>query len=347
MTPDPFAVQPACPLFGQCGGCQYQNLDYKEECRRKSETLQQLLISSLQRDALPFDPIVPSPREYHYRCRLDMKLLKTRSGDVYMGFSPNGKNRVVEAAACPIALPAVSDFLPELKRQALARLPAKYRNANLVVKSGDDGRVFWGGIGRRSLRMAEKDYLWTVVRGKRIYYSLDNFFQANLSILPALMEYIVNLGVLGPDISFFDLYGGVGLFGIALYDQVKEVILVEENVYATRCAVYNAAMSGCDRFAVITDRLENVPFSQAAGGDAQRQVAVIDPPRKGLDPQVATALARDKPFRHLMYLSCQMDSLARDLQIFLAHEWTINKITPFDFFPKTRHLETFVLLSSR
>jgi tRNA/tmRNA/rRNA uracil-C5-methylase (TrmA/RlmC/RlmD family) len=276
-----------------------------------------------------------------------MKLLKTRAGDVFMGFSPVGRNRVVEATACPIALPAISDFLPELKRQAGARLPVKYRNANLVIKSGDDGRVFWGGIGRRSLKMNEADYLWTAVRGRRIYYSLDTFFQANLSILPVLMEYIIDLGILGPDISFFDLYGGVGLFGIALSDQVKEVILVEENVYATRCAAYNAAVSQCGHFKIIPGRIENVPFWQPAGRDAQRQVAIVDPPRQGLHQDVAAALAREKSFRHLLYLSCHMDSLARDLKIFLAHQWVIEKITPFDFFPKTRHLETLVLLSSR
>ena len=264
-----------------------------------------------------------------------------------MGFSPTGKNRVVSAAACPIAMTVISDFLPELKRQAVARLPAKYRNANLVVKAGEDGRVCWGGIGRRSLRMNEEDYLWTTVRGRRIHYSLDTFFQANLSILPVLLEHILNLGVLGPDISFFDLYGGVGLFGIALADQVKEVILIEENVYATRCAAYNAAVSRCDGFTIITDRIENVSLTQAAGGEPSRQVAIIDPPRKGLDQQVAAVLAAEKPFQHLMYLSCQMDSLARDLQIFLEQKWCIDRIIPFDFFPKTHHLETLVLLSSR
>lgn len=340
------SANPVCPLFGLCGGCQYQDLNYQEECRRKSDALEELLKNALELERLPLSPLVPSPREYDYRCRLDMKLLKTRAGDIFMGFSPAGKNRVVEAVACPIALTAISDFLPELKKQAVSRLPARYRNANLVVKSGDDGRVFWGGIGRRSLKMNEADYLWTQVRGRKIYFSLDTFFQANLSILPAMMARIIDLGILGPDVIFFDLYGGVGLFGVALHDLVKEVVLVEENVYATQCAAYNAAVSRCGCFRIITERVENVVLSQAAGADARRQVAIVDPPRQGLNYHVAAALAREKAFRHLMYLSCHMDSLARDLKIFLSHQWIINTIIPFDFFPKTRHLETLVLLSS-
>ncbi len=343
---EPFSAGPLCPLFGVCGGCQHQDVSYQEECRRKVDILQTLLRNTLNLETLPLSPLVPSPREYHYRCRLDMKLLKTRAGEIFMGFSPVGKNRVVEAAACPIALTAISDFLPELKKQAVARLPAKYRNANLVVKSGDDGRVFWGGIGRRSLKMKEEDYLWTLVRGRKIYFSLDTFFQANLSILPVLMEHIIDLGVLGPDVALFDLYGGVGLFGVSLHDLVKEVILVEENVYATQCAAYNALVSHCSRFKIMTGRVENMVLSHAAGGTAHRQVAIIDPPRQGLHHQAAASLAQDKFFSHLIYLSCHMDSLARDLKIFLAHQWLVEKIIPFDFFPKTRHLETLVLLSS-
>ena len=194
----PTLVTPRCPLFGQCGGCQYQDLPYDEQLRIKERRVRELFLTAFPgMDPAVFEPMVPSPKQYHYRCRLDMKFLKTRSQECFMGFTPVTHPRgACEAAACPLALEPISDFLPELKRQAMARIPLKYRNANLVVKSGDDGRVCWGGIGRRSLRQDEADYLWTEVEGRRVYFSLDTFFQANLSILPAVMQRIRGLGVL-------------------------------------------------------------------------------------------------------------------------------------------------------
>ncbi len=339
------AVKPLCPLFGQCGGCQYQDHAYPDECRIKFEELSRLLESELAVDRELLSPIVPSPLEYHYRCRLDMKLLKTRGQEIFIGFSPAGRNRVVEVSDCPLALPPISGFLPELKKQAAGCLPAKYRNANLVVKTGDDGRVFWGGIGRRSLRMKEEDFLWTAVKGKKVHFSLDTFFQANLSILPLLIDHIIDLGIFHPDITFFDLYGGVGLFGICLADHVRDVVLVEENIYATRCAEYNAAYHGYDQFKIVSGRMEDV-YAGLAQRPASCQVAMIDPPRKGLTPQTAVFLAARKDFGYLLYLSCHRESLIKDLDVFLKNGWKVRRIIPFDFFPKTKHLETLVLLSS-
>ena len=189
-------IDPLCPIFGQCGGCQYQNILYREELQLKERYLRSLFQEKLQLASDSFHPIVPSPLQYHYRHRLDLKLEKFRNShhpsgeEVAIGFSPTGRNRLIPVDDCAIAMKPVAEFLPRLKQAAIARLTVKYRQANLVVKTSDDGRVVWGGIGRRSLQMKEEDYLWTKIRGKKIFYSLDTFFQANLSILPALIDHI-------------------------------------------------------------------------------------------------------------------------------------------------------------
>jgi len=337
-----------CPLFGTCGGCQYQDIPYAQELQLKEQSLRDgFAQSGLHDDGLIWSKIVASPKEYNYRSRLDMKFLKTRNGEVFMGFSPAARYRVVPVESCSLAMEPVSDFLPELKRQAAAKLPGHYRNANLVVKTGDDGRVFWGGIGRRSLRMKPEDYLWTEATGRRIFYSLDTFFQANLSILGALIQVIENLGVLNKATTLYDFYGGVGLFAVSLYDKVKEVALVEENPFSAELARFNAAHHGLDRLCVLNGCLEDEGPRLAEGMAHQRPVIIIDPPRKGLSPTAASWVSSLTRPRHCLYLSCDAQSLIRDLGIFQKNDWRIERVIPFDFFPKTRHTETLAVLSRK
>lgn len=337
-------VNPLCPVFGECGGCQFQDITYQDELLLKESRLRALFDDAGIR-VNQFSPIVASPQEYHYRCRLDLKLLKIKSGAIFMGFTPVKGFQVVEVEACPIAMKPISDFLPELRRQACDKIPLKYRNANLTIKTGDDGRVFWGGIGRRSLRMDAKDYFWTQLGGKRIFYSLETFFQANLSILPKLVERIRAFGVLDKDKTFYDLYGGVGLFGIVFADDVHDVVLIEENVHAIRCARHNVAHNQLNNVAIIEGRMEDAFAQILSRADGGHAVAMIDPPRAGLSGPVRTMLAAANGLQTLVYLSCHPETLVRDLKDLLAAGWHIEAAVPLDFFPKTRHLETLVLLN--
>ncbi len=344
---DADSIKPQCPVFGQCGGCQYQNISYQSELALKEKYLQKLFLDAGILTVGGWEPIVPSPAEFHYRSRLDMKFLKTRDGRTFMGFSPLNGKWMIEVDSCPIAMRSISDFLPQLKKEAIAKLPPKYRNANLVVKTSDDGRVVWGGIGRRSLKLQEDDFLCAQIAGKKIFYSLDTFFQANLSILPLLVQKIKDLNILDEKTVFYDLYGGVGLFGICLSDLVGKVILVEDNIHSTRMAEYNKNFHGLKDFEIISGKVEDVypPFLEKP--QAHRQVAFIDPPRQGLALSVAQAMAKAKNVDDLLYLSCHPQSLLRDLKIFLQEDWKICKVMPFDFFARTQHIETLVLLKPK
>lgn len=291
-----------------------------------------------------FDPIVPSPKEYHYRHRVDLRLLRTKSGEIFIGFTPEGKPNVVPIQACPISMPAVSDSIPRVKEEAVGKLKEKHRNANLVVRTGDDGRVLWGGVGRRSLRLEEADYLWTEVEGRRIHFSLDTFFQANLSILPALMDNIRSLAVLDHETVLLDLYGGVGLFGVVFHPAVKKTILIESDVHSVRLAQHNKGFHHMDGFEVVQGRVEEALPSALAALSGEKITAMIDPPRAGLSETALECVASSAGLNRLLYLSCHPETLVRDLAGFCARGWTMSRVIPFDFFPKTRHLETLVLL---
>jgi len=336
-------AEPLCPVFGTCGGCAYQHITYEEELRIKRENLALLLrgLPDFREESL--DEIVPSPKPYHYRSRIDLSLRKSK-GQVRVGFQAPGSFHLIEVAECAIADSAVSNFIPQLRAEAEAKLPADYKTANLVVKTGDDGRVLWGGIGRRSLEMVPRDYLWTEVCGKRIYYSLETFFQANLSILPAIVNHLAEHGKLTKRTFFLDLYAGVGLFGIALAEKAGAVTMIEEHPASVKIMGYNLARHCFPHVDSVGGRVEDKLAAALETNPAMRRVALVDPPRKGLSPEALTSLAAATSLEMLFYLSCHPESLVRDLKVFSERGWTIERVTPFDFFPRTVHLETLVQL---
>ncbi len=337
--------EPLCPVFGVCGGCSYQNLTYTSELKVKGEALRKVLLSKISLDGVTVEPVAASPRHYHTRSRLDLTLTRGKDKSIEVGFMPPGSKKILSVESCAIAREEISDFIPELKKQAASILPGDYRTANLVVKTRDDGRVFWGGIGRRSLEMKPQDYLWTELGGRKIYYSLDTFFQANLYILPVLMEKIESLVPESARGLFLDLYSGVGLFGVALADLFKKVMMIEECPASVQMAHYNRAAHGLSHVHVHEGRVEDVLPGVLSKLDAGiLPVAMIDPPRKGLSESAAATLAEARRLEQLFYLSCHPESLARDLEFLMVRGWKLERIMPFDFFPRTQHLETLALL---
>ena len=105
-------VKPVCSLFNDCRGCSYQDISYEDELRIKEKELKEIINESLEVDQNCFEPIVPSPKPYHYRNRLDLKLLKTKSKEVFIGFTPKNRHGVLPIESCHIAREEISSFIP-------------------------------------------------------------------------------------------------------------------------------------------------------------------------------------------------------------------------------------------
>lgn len=335
-------VKPLCPYFGTCGGCAYQDLPYEEELSLKERNLKALLQEGLALSPGVFGPIVPSPAPYQYRSRLDLSF-RRRQGAFTLGFMGEGTRRLVEIDSCAIARPEISAFLPRLKELASERLPENYREANLVVKTGDDGRVRWGGIGAGSLRLPSSDYFWTEIEGKKIFYSLDSFFQANLGILPSFLNTLRSLLDLTPETYLLDLYAGVGLFWVLFAGQTRGVWGVEENPKAVQAAEFNRQFHRLSEVFLREGKTEDCLEEILDSLEGKPLAAMADPPRKGLGAALRK-LTEAKTLRPLVYISCHPPALLHDLQEFLNSGWRVERVIPFDFFPRTRHLEVAVRL---
>ncbi len=335
---------PLCPVFGECGGCKYQDVLYEEELKIKETQLKELFKSDFACDEKLFEPIVGSVDHYWYRNRLDLKLIKTKDDRVLIGFTPLSGRGIIPVDACPIAMKPISEFIPELKVEAIKKLGLKYRRANLVVRTGEELKVRWGGVGRRSCQLSEDEYFYIKINNRKIFYSLDTFFQANLSILPKLFEYLKTLPFISKESIFFDLYGGVGLFSVGLYDFFQHVVLIEDSSQSVTLANYNKTYHQLNNLTIIEGRVEDVLSRQLDKCSHNSLVAMIDPPRAGLSKEAKSVLTEKKAFKHLLYLSCNPESLVRDLKELGEAGWAMKKIIPFDFFPRTKHLETLVIL---
>ncbi len=338
-------VLPVCPVYQQCGGCQYQHMSYADELVEKTARLKEILLPLGLEEGL-FAPILPSPVEYNYRSRIDLKMIKNKNKLILFGFSPMGGKGLITIDHCPIAREEINVFIPTVRRQAMARDISKYKQASLVVRSGEGRNPSWGGLGHGSLRTAPKDYFWMDIQGRRVFYGLDTFFQANLFILPPVVEAIRALPIWSKESLFLDLYGGVGLFGISFHDLVNRVVLIEENTASITIARHNASYNKLDTFDVYAGKVEEVLPKLLTLHAGRPKIVMVDPPRAGLSDETVGFLNGIKGVEHMLYLSCNPESLRDNLKG-LSERWSVSKIMPFDFFPKTHHLETLVCLKTK
>lgn len=167
------------------------------------------------------------------------------------------------------------------------------------------------------------------------------FFQGNRFLLEPLVRHVVGLVPPGPVV---DLYAGVGLFGLALAAAGRPgVTLVEGDPVSGGDLAFNAASFGPQ---VTVHRLSVETFlkrdtSPAASiGDAIGGATVIaDPPRTGISQDALRGIVRARP-AHLVYVSCDIATLARDARVLVDGGYTLDEITGVDLFPNTAHVET-------
>ncbi len=180
-----------------------------------------------------------------------------------------------------------------------------------------------------------------IVAGQTIQVRLTGgaFFQANRDVAGLAYAALVEALDLRSTDRVVDAYSGVGGIGLALALHAAEVVGIESNASAVHNATAAAARNG----------VGNIRF---VAGDAaamlatldRAEVVVVNPPRRGCAPEVLDQVARLAP-RAVGYLSCDPDTLARDLAVLAARGYRPAAVTPFDMLPHTPHVETLAILT--
>jgi tRNA/tmRNA/rRNA uracil-C5-methylase (TrmA/RlmC/RlmD family) len=174
------------------------------------------------------------------------------------------------------------------------------------------------------------------VGDKAFRYSLNSFFQVNRSIFGPLLSYLSSIfsrpGARGK--SLCDLYCGVGFFGILLGSHFEQVDFVEQNKVSCRFLQENIALNQVKNARVLVGDAGGVLSASAGHYDA----VVIDPPRPGCSEDVCLSLASIRPST-LIYISCHPATMARDIRRLCGLGFRLESVKPFDFFPRTKHIE--------
>lgn len=200
----------------------------------------------------------------------------------------------------------------------------------------------------RTVKYLAGDPIFTyVLDGRR--YPLDPmaFFQANSSLVSTFIQHIVD-GLAGDEL--LDLYGGFGTYTMAAAASFKKIQLVEANPHATEAADKVARETGLTQVQCTAASVEDVLKRMLKASSSQKVTHIIvNPPRAGLSPQVLSALSHGgwERLQRLHYVSCNMETLQRDLQVLTRQGFEVESITPFDMFPQTEHIELVVKLRYR
>ena len=330
VTPGPERVDPPCPYFGTCGGCNFQQLDYQAQLKSKVDIISDCLLRIGKLDPVPDITIIPSPLQYDYRSRVRWQL---DSLGRRFGYYRRDSNEVVDVAMCPV----LSSPLKETLHNIRANLEwSKFLDdGEVAAASGDNDIVSI----RSSVGVEPSAEISHTVSGETYAFSAETFFQANHLLLPDLIECATE-GATGN--TALDLYSGVGLFSIPLARKIPNVISVEGDPMAVEFAKKNVKNAYLSNLRVLRDSVGRFLAQKQWAAD----FVLIDPPRSGAEREVVEAIISIGPLQ-ISYVSCEPSILARDLRTLADGGYEIESITALDMFPQTHHVETVVRLINR
>ena len=200
-------------------------------------------------------------------------------------------------------------------------------------------------LGSREKTLYGPGFVLDTLCGTQFAISSRSFYQVNRTQTEVLYKKALELAKLTGRETVIDAYCGIGTIGLCAAPLAKQVIGVERNPAAVKDAAANARRNKIAnaRF-VCADATEWM--ATAAGEGLHPDVVFLDPPRAGSTPECITAVNKMKP-RRVVYVSCDPETLARDVAAFTRLGWRAAKFCPVDLFPQTKHVETVVLLSHK
>ena len=200
-------------------------------------------------------------------------------------------------------------------------------------------------LGSREKTLYGPGFVLDTLCGTQFAISSRSFYQVNRTQTEVLYKKALELAKLTGRETVIDAYCGIGTIGLCAAPLAKQVIGVERNPAAVKDAAANARRNKIAnaRF-VCADATEWM--AAAAGEGLHPDVVFLDPPRAGSTPECITAVNKMKP-RRVVYVSCDPETLARDVAAFTRLGWRAAKFCPVDLFPQTKHVETVVLLSHK
>jgi 23S rRNA (uracil1939-C5)-methyltransferase len=353
IAPGPARRLPPCPFLPRCGGCDWQHLHYAAQLRAKGE----LIAAGLRRATIEVaaeNLIESAPAEFGYRSRIRLKV--GREGK--LGFYQLGSNELVEIDRCMVAAPglrlpyaltsAMGRNLDEIEviesgeRQvisAMMRTPPSSVEIDRARALMERDAAIQGIIlrsGRERQVIGDPAISINVESGLNLVVDADLFSQVNHAQNRKLVATVMEMAAIERGMRVLDIFCGAGNLSLpaALRGAIVKGIDVDDLAIAS--AINNAKRLGlADAGFMAGKAIEAINFLIRA--KYRPQVVILDPPRTGA-ADLMEPIIKMHP-RSIIYVSCDVSTLARDLRILIDSGYRAQRIRAFDFFPNTHHAE--------
>lgn len=376
-----------CPVAKKCGGCHYQGMPYKEQLKAKEKLVQKLLspygsvqpiigmdnpkyyrnkvhaVFDRDRRGNPISGVYQAGTHFVVpveSCMIEdqkadqiigtirgmLKSFKIRTYDEDTGYGllrhvlvrrgfASGQIMVVLVTASPI-FPSKNNFVKALRKE--------HPEITTIVQN-INGRGTSMVLGERENILYGRGYIEDTLCDCVFRISSKSFYQVNPVQTEKLYKKAIKLAGLSGTETVVDAYCGIGTIGLVAAKRAKQVIGVELNKNAVKDAVANAKMNNITNARFYCEDAGEF-MVKLSGEGVKVDVVFMDPPRSGSDETFLQCLVKTAPEK-VVYISCNPDTMARDLKYLDKKGYRGRKVYPVDMFPYTNHVEVVVLLERK
>ena len=373
-------VEPKCPYFGICGGCDLQHLMEEKQLEFKKDKVQETIHKISKLDINVESTI--SVNSYAYRNKMVYPVC-TENGKAKVGMFKQNTHSIVSIENCLICEENINEIYSIIKdyieNSNYTGYDFKKRVGDIkyIVIRSHSGQVVVTIVATKKLDLKQLyEHLHSrcellglslvisnsdteIMSGKYVHiagierlnieefgikYSVDNrgFLQVNNELKEQLYNAVLN--EINEEDIVIDGYSGAGLLSAIIAKKCKQVVGIEINESASNSAKLLAKNNGLKNMECITSDIKDCIGKVL--DKFGRCVVVLDPARSGCDSSVLECLTNEnnlKKISKIVYVSCNPSTLARDLEK-LKDYYTIKSVTPYNMFPQTKHIETLVCL---
>jgi 23S rRNA (uracil1939-C5)-methyltransferase len=338
LKPSPHRIEPQCPYYTRCGGCQYQHIRYEHQLDIKERQVIDAFVRIGKMALPPVSTIVPSPRTFLYRGKADYHVQVLPKRPPLVGFMDGTNNRIIDLDRCEIVDETINEACLAFRRDLGAgRISTRW-----------DRQTIWSADAAGEKAEVVTDFrkprfVTRTVMGQLLTAPYRGFFQANSSLVPRLVEAVVAASALTGEETVADVHCGSGLFSLFLAPKARQVYGIEMDGEAIHCARGNLRQAGFTNAVFLRGDAGEILHGAFADRKKRVDVLILDPPRTGCDPALLSRIIALKPAR-IIYISCNPATQARDVRLLLDRGFTVRSLRPFDMFPQTAHIEVLAVL---
>ncbi len=365
LQPSDTRVEPFCPHYHECGGCDLQHLDYGQQLTHKQQTLRQLMRKFAGSDIELDAPVLGEPLGYRRRARVSL-LVDKKTRQLQFGFRKKQSKQIAQVIDCPVLAPQLNVLLPEIYAELQKfKKPEQLGHVELVL--GDNSPCI---TLRHMSKLAESEIEALVALAKRHHATLylmpendqldliegeipfyqetgvtvpftpNNFIQINQVVNQKMVAQAMDWLDPQQDDRVLDLFCGLGNFSLPLAKLVKQVVGVEGVAEMVEKATNNASLNQINNAQFYHANLE-LDFKGQTWSAEKFDKILLDPARAGASGIIDQVSALGA--QRVVYVSCNPATLARDSQSLIEQGYQLTKLGMLDMFPHTSHLESMAL----